>query len=64
MELLSEKKKEAREEKLKKNKGDILKFVNISFMQFSLTLANERDEVSCFSKSVPHTEKEKTVELE
>ena len=44
VELFSEK-KEARKEELKKNKGAILKFVNISFMQFSLSSANERDEV-------------------
>ena len=57
------KKKKAREEELKKNKGAILKFVNIS-LQSSLSLAKERNEVSSFSKSVPHTETEKTVELE
>ena len=57
------KKKRAREEELKKNKGAILNFVNIS-LQSSLSSANERDEVSSFSKSLPHTETEKTVELE
>ena len=61
MELLSEKK--AREEELKKNEGAILKFVNIS-LQSSLSSANERDEVSSFSKSLPHTETKKTIELE
>ena len=40
-----------------------MKFVNIS-LQFSLSSANQRDEVSSFSKSVPHTETEKTVEPE
>ena len=40
-----------------------MKFVNIS-LQSSLSLANERDEVSSFSKSLPHEETEKTVELE
>ena len=40
-----------------------MKFVNIS-LQFSLSLANERYEVSSFSKSLPHTGTEKTVELE
>ena len=45
------------------NEGAILKFVNI-FLQSSLFSANERDEVSSFSKSVPHTETEKTVEFE
>ena len=64
MELHSEKKKrKAREEELKKNEGAILKFVNIS-LQSSLSLANERDEVSSFSKSLPREETEKTVELE
>ena len=63
MELLSEKKKKAREEEVKKIEGAILKFVNIS-LQFSLSSANERDEVSSFTKSLPHTETEKTVELE
>ena len=57
------KKKKAREEELKKNEEVILKFVNIS-LQSSLSLANERDEVSNFRKSLPHTETEKTVELE
>ena len=61
MELPSEKK--AREEELKKNEGAILKFVNIS-LQSSLSSANERNEVSSFSKSLYHTETEKTVELE
>ena len=65
VELLSKKKKrkKAREEELKKNEGAILKFVNIS-LQSSLSSANERDEVSSFSKSLPHTETEKAVELE
>ena len=63
MELHPEKKKKAREEELKKNEGAILKFVNIS-LQSSLSLANGRDEVSSFCKSLPHTETEKTVELE
>ena len=40
-----------------------MKFVNIS-LQSSLSSANESDEVSSFSKSLPHTETEKTVELE
>ena len=62
MKLLSEKKK-AREEELKKNEGTILKFVNIS-LQFSHSLANERDEVCSFSTSLPHTETKDTVELE
>ena len=62
MELLSEKKKR-REEELKKNEGVILKFVNIS-LQSLLSSTNERDEVSSFSKPLPHTEIEKTVELE
>ena len=57
------KKKKAREEKLKKYEGAILKFVNIS-LQSSLSSANKRDEVSSFSKSLPHTETEKTVERE
>ena len=57
------KKKKAREEELKKNEGAILKFVNIS-LQSSLSSANERDEVSSFSKFLPPTEMEKTVELE
>ena len=57
-------KKKFGEKELKKNEGAILKFVNISFIQFSLSSANERDEVSSFSKSLPHTETEKTVELE
>ena len=52
-------KKKVREEELKKNEGTILKFVNIS-----LPSANERDEVNSFSKSLPHTETEKKVELE
>ena len=55
------KKKKAREEELKKNEGAILKFVNIS-LQSSLSSANERDEFSSFSKSLPHTETEKTVD--
>ena len=63
MELLSEKKKKAREEELKKNERATLKFVNIS-LQSLLSSANERDKVSSFSKSLPHTETEKTVELE
>ena len=63
MELLSEKKKKAREEVLKKDEGAILKFVNIS-LQSLLSSANERDEFSSFIKSLPHTETEKTVELE
>ena len=42
MKLLSEKKKKAREEELKKNEAAILKFVNIS-LQFSLSSANKRD---------------------
>ena len=62
MELLSEKKKKAREEELKKNEGTILKFVNIS-LQSSLSSANEKYEVSSFSNSLSHTETEKTVEL-
>ena len=57
------KKKKAREEQLKKNEGAILKFVNIS-LQSSLFSPNEKDEVNSFSKSLPHTETEKTVELE
>ena len=57
------KKKKVREEELKNNEGAILKFVNIS-LQPSLSLANERDEVSSFSKSLPREETEKTVELE
>ena len=48
---------------MKKNEGAILKFVNIS-LQSSLSLANERDEVSNFSKFLPHEKTEKTVELE
>ena len=56
-------KKKAREEELKKNEGAILKFVYIS-LQSSLFLANGRDEFSSFSKFLPHTETEKTVELE
>ena len=63
MELLSEKKKKAREEKLKKNEEAILKFVNIS-SQSSLSSPNEKDEVNSFSKFLPHTETEKTVKLE
>ena len=63
MELLFEKKKKAREEEVKKNEGVILKFVNIS-LQFALSSANEREDVSSFSKSLPHTETEKTVKLE
>ena len=57
------KKKRARKEKRKKNKGAILKFVNIS-LQSSLSSANKRDEVNSFRKSLPHTETEKTFELE
>ena len=57
------KKKKAREEELKKNEGAILKFVNFS-LQSSLSSPNERDEVNSFSKSLPHTETEKTVDLE
>ena len=57
------KKKKTGEEEPKKNEGAILKFVNIS-LQSSLSSANERDEFSSFSKSLPHTETEKTVELE
>ena len=57
------KKKKAREEELKKNERAILKCVNIS-LQSSLSLADERDEVSGFSKSLPYTETEKTDELE
>ena len=56
------KKRKDREEELKKNKEAILKFVNIS-LQSSLSSANKRDEVSSFSKSLPHTKTEKTVEL-
>ena len=56
-------KKKRREEELKKNEGVILKFVNIS-LQSLLSSTNERDEVSSFSKSLPHTEIEKTFELE
>ena len=63
MKLLSEKKKKARKKELKKNEGAISKFVNIS-LQSSLSSANERDEVSSFCKSLPHTEMEKAVELE
>ena len=59
----SRKKKKAWEDKLKKNEGTILKFVNIS-LQSSLSSANKSDEVSTFSKSLPHTETKKTVELE
>ena len=40
-----------------------MKFVNIS-LQSSLSSANERDEVSSFSKSLLHTETEKTVKFE
>ena len=40
-----------------------MKFVNIS-LQSSLSSANERNEVSGFSKSLPYTETEKTAELE
>ena len=40
-----------------------MKFVNIS-LQFSLSLANERNEVCSFSKSLPREETEKIVELE
>ena len=57
------KKKKAREEEVKKNEKTIFKFVNIS-LQSSLSLANKRDEVSSFSKFLPHEETEKTVELE
>ena len=60
--LVSEQKK-GRKEELKKNEGAILKLVNI-YLQSSLSLANGRDEVSSFSKSLPHTETEDTVELE
>ena len=59
--FLREKKSE--EEELKKNEGSILKFLNIS-LQSLLSSANERDEVSSFSKSLPHAKTEKTVELE
>ena len=62
MELLSEK-KESQRKRAEKNKGAVLKFVNIS-LQSSLSSANERDEVSGFSKSLPYTETEKTAELE
>ena len=55
--------KKSKEEELKKNEGSILKFVNIS-LQSLLSSANERDEVSSFSKSLPHPKTEKTVELE
>ena len=48
---------------MKKNEGAILKFVNIS-LHSSLSSANERDEVSSFRKSPPHTETEDTVQLE
>ena len=44
---------------MKKTEGAILKFVNIS-LQSSLFLANERDDVSSFSKFLPHEETEKT----
>ena len=47
---------------MKKNEGAILKFVNIS-LQSSLSLANERDEVSNFSKFLPHEETEKKLNL-
>ena len=57
------KKKKAREKELKKNEGAILKFVSIS-LQSSLSSADKRDEVSSFSKSLPHTETENTVKLE
>ena len=40
-----------------------MKFVNIS-LQSSLSSAEERNEVSGFSKPLPYTETEKTVELE
>ena len=40
-----------------------MKFVNIS-LQSSLSSANERDEVSSFSKSLSYTETEETVEIE
>ena len=56
-------KKKRREEELKKNEGAILKFVSIS-LESLLSSTNERDEVSSFSKSLPHTEMKKTVELE
>ena len=59
MELLSDKKKKAREEELKKNEGAILKT-----LQSSLSTANQSDDVRRFSKSLPHTETEKTIELE
>ena len=57
------KKRKAREEELKKNEGATLKFVNIS-LESSLSSANERNEVSSFSKPLPHMKTEKTVELE
>ena len=57
------KKQKAREEQLKKNEEAILKFVNIS-LQPSLFSAIERNEVSSFSKPLPHTETEETAELE
>ena len=50
-------------EEPKKNEGAVSKFVNIS-SQSSLSSPNKQDEVNSFSKSLPHTEKEKTVELE
>ena len=40
-----------------------MKFVNI-FLQSLLSSANERVEVSSFSKFLPHTETKKTIELE
>ena len=46
----------------KKNEGSTLKFVNIC-LQSSLSSANKKDEVSSFSKSIPHTETEQAVEL-
>ena len=57
------KKKESQGRRAEKNEGAILKFVNIS-LQSSLSSANEKDEVSSFSKYLPHMETEKTVELE
>ena len=63
MDLLSEKKKKAREEELKKNEEAILKFVSSS-LKSSLSSANKRDEFSSFSKSLPYTEMEKTFKRE
>ena len=57
------KKKESQGRRAEKNEGAFLKFVNIS-LQSSLSSASEKDEVSSFSKSLPHMETEKTVELE